>query len=123
MTDMIYVKVEELDGSALDWAVANAVGIFVHKSFAVGVIPFVLKSSDGSRYSPTKDWRELGPLIDRYHISFDVVLTKNSVFVAAKTGGDEFWYAGENHLVAACRAIVAAYAGPTVTVPRDLVEE
>lgn len=130
----IEVKTAELEGAALDWAVAKAEGhepLVVPTGRAEYSVGVILAMDDGPkgfacRYST--EWSQLGPLIE-----------KHAIVIGNHPSGDEdrpgeFW--GSAHCfvggtsfdtwkgikVAACRAIVAAKLGGTVRVPADLVE-
>lgn len=128
----IEVKTAELIGPALDWAVAKANG------FAVQVRPYAefCNASTGHKvkaryhrvwyefdgdleeYSPSADWSQGGPLIDKHNVEIlragDCVMAK--LYGLTNAAGD-----GKTPLIAACRAIVAAKLGDAVSVPEDLV--
>ncbi|WP_272962314.1 phage protein NinX family protein [Alcanivorax jadensis] len=132
------VAIAELEGAALDWAVATSTGLPVYdmESDWPGiraineaarhgpVIIFNLvrrlfiEDQDGSRaYSPTTDWSQCGPLIERYKIA-----------IMGPNPTDDYWTAwagpmkdGPTPLIAACRAIVAAHSpSGFVEVPDEL---
>lgn len=126
MTDLIEVKTADLVGHALDWAVAQAEGLEV---FLVGPqynVPWrVFWKKRGQAlewdvlYNPHEDWLLGGKLIEKYRVGFGLY----SDYFFAVTGlndlpGDAD---GSTHLVAACRAIVAAKLGDTVQVPKELM--
>lgn len=146
MTEMIEVKVAELEGAALDWAVACAVEAWktAHELFPTwtldatfsGVQPMVYSDGqaicqlvpnnpmrqDPQRYSPSTDWTQGGPLIERYKVEFRFSIP-SEVMASAFDGHLGVGYRlGSNHLIAAMRAIVAAELGETVQVPAELVE-
>ncbi len=139
------IKTAELTGAALDWAVGKAVGaeLRIMKNYdgtALANHPLTLmkvKKSpvyDGVEidhwWSPSTDWSQGGPLIEKYHITFSSIWngSHSRLFAtigfrrtisgenANGTGGKEF-----NYLLAACRAIVAAKLGDEVEVPQELV--
>jgi hypothetical protein len=131
MSQMIEVKTAELIGPALDLAVGKALGAEVKGhafSDAPGsyVFPNCTVFPDGSahsRWRPSTDWIQGGPLIDRYLIDFCVEHASVICSVLCDENGmhiGEYSY-GETHLIAACRAIVAAKLGDTVQVPAELV--
>lgn len=131
MSGMIEVKTSELEGAALDWAVAQAdgfpvqyskrLGVHVQKTMQVSADPSYIRM--GSRYQPSTDWSQGGPLIDKYQIEFRyvsdeivrAVLATGAAFIPTPFG------TGQTHLIAACRAIVAAKLGETVSVPAELL--
>lgn len=126
MTDLIEVKTADLVGHALDWAVAQAEGLEV---FLVGPqynVPWrVFWKKRGQAlewdvlYNPHDDWGLGGKLIEKYRVGFGLY----SDYFFAVTGLDDLPgdADGSTHLVAACRAIVAAKLGDTVQVPKELM--
>lgn len=134
MTQLIEVKIAELIGPALDWAVAKVEGInsmmlpirddsnkepfalFGSMAFPIG------QRDDQQNYSPSTCWHCGGPLIEKYALAF---------MVNSWPDTDTKWIAvdheresceqGSSHLIAACRAIVAAKLGDVVSVPAELV--
>lgn len=112
--NMIEVKTAELSGPALDWAVAKA------ECFDVEIpARDVVWSKYGGCYSPSINWEQGGALVHEYRIAF--ALYPDLYFAAL--GHNEFsgTAMGETHLIAACRAIVAAKLGETVQVPAELL--
>ena len=120
--NMVEVKTADLIGYALDWAVAKAEGK------TVKIIPGPI---DGKPYpldenydlfSPSTDWSQVGPLIENHRISFEDEDDCFSALLALErpvvSVGSAF---GSTHLIAACRAIVAAKLGDTVQVPEELI--
>lgn len=136
-------KTSELTGGALDWAVAKAMGAIgpcqIHEGDPrVGLLvggsailksgtvvgerrpEYVIFESGEGDWHPSIDWAQGGPLIVKHQIGF-----------ARRVGGwaasvDETGYTclavefGDTHLIAACRAIVAAEIGEEVDVPAEL---
>lgn len=128
------VKTSELSGPLLDWAVAIA------SAQPVVIIPWAGKSDastghkmkyhwhrlfvdvdvDREEWSPSIDWAQGGPLIQ-----------KHNVWLAAPYGDRRCWNAsyhtsqdhqdGDTALIAACRAIVSAKLGDVVSVPVELI--
>ena len=93
------IKTSELEGAALDWAVAKVVGVDVSSTS----IPI---------FCPSTNWSQGGPLIERYYIDIE------SGPWSAYYGGQTMH--GDSPLIAACRAIVAAKLGDVVEVPEEL---
>ena len=137
---MIEVKTAELSGPALDWAVARANG------FAVQVRPYAefCNASTGHKvkvryhrvwyefdgdleeYSPSADWSQGGPLIEKYavkieHFPGETIASKANARIAMHSTA--YWQSGPTPLVALCRAIVAANLGDAVSVPEELVQQ
>lgn len=123
------VKVSDLSGPALDWAVAKCEGLII-KRFVSG--HFYVKGGNGvfcyaigGSYSPSSDWSLAGPIIEREGIGLD--------FSPADMGDDPAceWAAydrahaerenGPTPLVAAMRCYVASKLGDTVEIPKELI--
>lgn len=124
--EMIEVKTSELIGGSLNWAVAQAEemnpfilsgGMYCGTVVAVG---------NDKTWSPSINWRQGGPLIDKHAISLVAYSTNLN-------GSPRYWVAepwsycpiridGDTALIAACRAIVAAKLGDTVSVPKELMQ-
>jgi len=123
------LKTSELDGIALDWAVAKCEGqevVFEDGELCLPSDYF----KDGDPYTPSTDWSQGGPIIEREAIS-----------VAADTAGvfDPFvWFAsvddilvdadeaigvrGSTPLIAAMRCYVASHFGDEIEVPNELLQ-
>lgn len=112
--NMIEVKTAELSGAALDWAVGIAEGIPLQ-------IPVrdVVWSQYCEVYSPSVRWDFCGPLIEYYQICFAAY--PNSYFATLAHNDHCGSAMGGTHLIAACRAIVAAKLGDTVQIPAELL--
>ncbi len=99
----------ELSGAALDWAVQQCEG--KRKD-----IDFVWWTDD--HYSPSTDWSQGGPIIEREKIS---LWTEGYVYEAKIYGNHEQW--GTTPLIAAMRCYVASKLGDTVDIPDNLIGE
>lgn len=116
------IKTSELSGVALDWAVAQAVGIEVklirHSTGYCAYIDYLGEVL----FDPSEDWAIGGPLIAKYLMDFCV---DHPHTIGAALCDENGMYMnmlfGETHLIAACRAIVAAKLGDEVDVPEGLV--
>lgn len=122
---MIEVNTAKLIGPALDWAVAKA---------GYGCEPWQLDEDTlGTWYAgecsggikdwrPSTDWSQGGPLIAKHDIEFVYIRGELAAFMSnsAYERGDPDAY-GPDHLIAACRAIVADKMGGAVQVPDELV--
>lgn len=125
------IKTSELEGAALDYAVAKAVGENIKHDpmgFGSGLNAgfWVWGEIDQPKlkigrcgtlgYSPSNSWAMAGPMIDAR--------------VSAINKADSGWWAhsvnnigeGTTALIACCRAIVAAELGETVDVPEELIK-
>jgi len=114
------MKVNDLEGAALDWAVAKCEGI----ELSNGCYNRLLvdgRMSAGQKmltpYNPSTDWGQGGPLIERERI-------------AVWINGNDDWTAtdgiktttGETALIAAMRCYIASRVGDEIEVPDELTE-
>lgn len=141
MSDMIEVKVDELSGAALDWAVA---------SIESGVYPVVISGKvyhdtdwDHIPFPPSSEWKLGGPLIQKYgvllsppasmvHRNYGNFDKRNGWYESGVWGATIFGKERKHRrrsfehpdqpLVAAMRAIVQFELGDVVSVPAALVE-
>lgn len=108
------VKVSELSGAALDWAVAVVEG-------DGDITPSLLVK----HYKPSTDWSEGGPLIEREGITVHCRdLGKYPEWVAdyiTWLPEHEWENHGETALIAACRAIVREKLGEEIEIPDELL--
>lgn len=147
----VKVKTSELEGAALDWAVAQIenddldvtwkplngemIGFgSIGSSPAFPCIRLKVATSAPSGlmvYSPSADWEQGGPLIEKHHIQtsyngnhFSQSPTREHwCAYACKDSGAEYRPSGSgpSPLIAAMRALVAAKLGDEVEVPAELV--
>lgn len=112
------IKTAELEGAALDWAVAKAVGEkYSRISHFTGDVNAIYEEL----FQPSSDWEEGGPLIEKYMPSLDFdgeflwwsVISTVKPWVFAK---------GKTPLIAAMRAIVVRELGDEVDVPDELIK-
>lgn len=105
------MKTSELQGAALDWAVAKCVELVGCDDFDVG---FILEGG----YTPSTNWAQGGPIIEREKINLGWVFCD----------GREFWTAtmylaeseGSTPLIAAMRCYVASKLGDEIEIPEEL---
>lgn len=114
--DMKKIKVSESLGPALDWLVARCIGGSIRNENGV-----FLNQGDGYEYfTPTTDWEQGGPIIDREHICI-----KHGKHIGTNAyiykGADYAAIAhGPTTLVAAMRCYVYSKLGDTAEVPEEL---
>jgi len=72
------------------------------------------------RYNPWEDWASGGDLIEKYRVGFG--LYSDSFFAVTGLNDLSGDADGSTHLIAACRAIVAARLGDTAQVPKELCQ-
>jgi hypothetical protein len=100
------VKVSELQGAALDWAVAKCEGLdYWHPEIG------------SSQPDYSTDWAQGGPIIEREKIalSYD---TERFGWVASFYAGDDVF--GGTPLIAAMRCYVASKLGDEIEIPEEL---
>ena len=118
-TRMIEITVAELEGAALDYAIACCLEEYeVHELFGVNMVGEV---DPGVNFRPSIDWNQGGPLLEKYRpiivyhegAGRTPMVTMPSTHPACESG--------DTVLIAMCRAIVAARLGEVVSVPAELV--
>ena len=124
------IKTSELQGHAFDWVVAKCEGyldadpprVMVDFEYKSGYDPVRLNPMRDvyykSEYSPSTDWAQGGPIIEREKIalSYD---TGRFGWVASFYDGDDVF--GGTPLIAAMRCFVASKLGDEVEVPDEIV--
>lgn len=122
------MKTNTMTRPALNWAVATCVGGDIRIENGVGVF---LNQGDGYEYfTPSTDWSQGGPIIERELIDiaskFLCATTEhpNGTWEWQATAINEddkaFWYNGPTPLIAAMRCYVASKLGDEVDVPKEL---
>jgi len=127
MTDLIEVKTADLAGEALGWAIGKAEGLDVFLAPPEYGNPWrvftryrATVTERTERYNPWEDWASGGDLIEKYRVGFG--LYSDSFFAVTGLNDLSGDADGSTHLIAACRAIVAARLGDTVQVPKELCQ-
>lgn len=127
------VKVSEATGPVLDWMVAEALKPSVNTPERFGIATFgplfgkgYLYPCFGTRkYSPSTDWNEGGPIIERERICADWLGSEWSAKSWARLDGKvlhQTGYAyGPTPLIAAMRCFVTSKLGDEVDVPEELL--
>ncbi|ENY75652.1 hypothetical protein C206_20841 [Pseudomonas putida TRO1] len=135
MTDLIEVRVSNLSGEALGWAVGKAEGLDVYlEPPGYNGVPWRVfaryqgqATEHAKRFNPWEDWAVGGPLTGKYQIEFmagDDNMEMHASLAAWRQYGKSHrtrFITGTNHLVAACRAVVATRIGDTALVPKELL--
>ena len=129
------IKTSELTGAALDWAVAKCEGALHPLGNVVIEGKSLWLAVDGEahtymeedvEYTPSTDWSQGGPIIEREHITpmFDGSEWCAGVSEQVSCGGDPAFstrlYDGPTPLIAAMRCYVASELGDEVDVPEGL---
>lgn len=98
------VKIDELTGAALDWAVAKAIGeSVIIASPTIGMPAKVVTEKFRLPFNPSTNWSQCGSLIDEHGIEFkwvsDATIEAYSYTLSEKRAYEP------DHLTAACRLI------------------
>ena len=120
------MKINELTGTALDWAVAKITHPeWWDEGYMTGDPIAALDMDDGSVYSPSTDWSRGGPIIERETIGLEWgPRLREQEWLAwtpapEQTTGEAHAY-GPTPLIAAMRCYVASRLGDEVQVPEGL---
>jgi hypothetical protein len=119
------MKTAELTGAQLDWAVAKCEGYALTSD---GINHLVVRGSEmrilgpnssSLHYSPSTDWAQGGPIIEREKIN--VSLSATAPWMAWFYDGVEMiWLTdGPTPLIAAMRCYVASNLGDDVEIPKE----
>ena len=116
------VKVAELIGPALDWAVAKCEGKVEAGVYGVPEVvegELHLHYCDtvlSDRFAPTKCWAQGGPLI----ASAGIAVSFGPQWTTVHNRRLGHYYYGPTPLIAICRCYVASKLGDTVDIPDEL---
>lgn len=102
------MKVSELQGAALRWAVGMCTGLINGDDLDIGFI-------NESGFDPLEDWAQGGPIIERERIA---VWGDGGLYWEAECGWA--WGKGPTPLVAAMRCYVSSKVGEEIEVPDEL---
>ena len=118
------MKTSELTGPALDWAVAKGEGMPPLVSGTM-VVFFGEEPKALHEYTPSTDWSQGGPIIEREGLSvipFDDAWWEARCAVAVQRTPARFVERrGPTPLIAAMRCFVASHLGDEVDVPDELL--
>lgn len=104
------MKVSELEGAALDWAVANCEELVSTNTKNLFEPWYLLRN-----YTPSTDWAQAGPIIERESISLEWT---GESWMAYIWHDEEFF--ASTPLVAAMRSYVADKLGDEIEVPEEV---
>ena len=110
------MKTSELIGPSLDWAVAKCEGVQLWRSGMFGKV-CVPTDDTVDFYSPTTDWAQGGPIIEREKIT-----TSDALDAWAAGYRGTLTHFGPTPLIAAMRCYVASKLGDEVEIPKELYE-
>jgi hypothetical protein len=108
------LKTTELQGPALDWAVAKCEKLVNEDGLDVGFI------RDGA-FIPSIDWLQGGPIIELEGINLRALSGALWEAETWSAEGGQYLLDGPTPLVAAMRCYVASVLGDEVEVPNELV--
>lgn len=115
------MKTSELTGVALDWAVAKCEGVVTIRNFpGLAYIPKGKRSY--YKYTPSTNWKQGGPILERERISVEVTCMASGFEWAARCDpleGSKYGEYGPTPLIAAMRCYVASKLGDDVDIPRS----
>lgn len=117
------MKTSELTGSALDWAVAEALGGKIPQG--TGTLPNQWAWYE--KFAPSTNWSHGGPIIERERLQVLPIWREPSEGWAAcvydrifEDDGTECYQCGPTPLIAAMRCFVASRLGDEVEIPAEL---
>lgn len=114
------INTNELSGTALDWAVARIEG----EALVDGCLFTKDPAEEQVLYTPSTDWSQGGPIIEREKISIEChgeewIAQKLGIDYYAPDSSDEFPY-GPTPLTAAMRCYVASKLGDEIEIPEGV---
>lgn len=118
------IKTSELNGTALDWAVAQCEGVRIQEPERGQ--RYVYSCAGGYPYHPSQgEWMVAGPIIEREEISlvrWSTTQWSAKVVPGEYSGPPKHHQYGPTLLIAAMRCYVASKLGDEVEVPDELVQ-
>jgi hypothetical protein len=125
------IKTNELTDRALDWAVAKCEGPNSVASCYYDDQPLWLEEAPANEWSPSIDWNQGGPIIEReridvtWHIDHWTAMWWADNSGMAKDQAQRFkhnrQHSGPTPLVAAMRCYVASKLGDIIDIPEELL--
>lgn len=115
------MKTSELNGAALDWAVAKCEGLLAF-GYRTDGERLSVEDSDGNveGFMPSTDWAQGGPIIEREGIALYLENVSFPNIWGATDGYDKA--EGTTPLIAAMRCYVASKLGDEVDVPEGICQ-
>jgi hypothetical protein len=119
------IKTSNLEGKALDYAVALCEGL---DAFKLVNLTKRLPGIDPAFYIPhySTDWAQGGPIIERERIEFSILASKDEHILAIGSNRDKGCLVAEEgitYLIAAMRCYVASKMGESVNIPNELINK
>jgi hypothetical protein len=120
------MKTSELQGAALDWAVALAEGedYSCNMPYMMGSRLYYSRDGEVVEYNPSTDWSLMGPIIEREHISLNQRHDGWWVACIQYNYDDEARSIELSHwpLISTARCYVASKLGDDVEIPDELLK-
>lgn len=116
------VKTKDLIGPALDWAVAKCEGLHVLDAMRRPLVDGVAWASDTGKYSPSTDWDQGGPIIERLIVE-GLWLQSHPEYPEKFLATMDHYltkFYGPTALIAAMRCYVASKLGEEIDIPEEL---
>jgi len=113
------MKTAELIGPALDWAVAKCEGVKWDPLWKRFTVPDPQNAALSIDFTPSTDWSQGGPIIDRENIGTWPPDDAHPHWTAGMAGVMQAM-TGPTPLVAAMRCYVASKLGDEVEIPEEL---
>ena len=118
------MKTSELTGVALDWAVAQCEGIEVEYIDDSITRCLLIKPSGSGIYSPSTNWAQGGPIIEREKMAVMTSVDDANEWVASIFEPNwNFNLTSPTPLIAAMRCYVASKLGDEVEIPEELTND
>jgi hypothetical protein len=116
------MKISELTGAALDWAVAKCEGHDVFIKHAPVQVMYTPKGKrSGYIYTPSTNWSQGGPIIEREGITVsDGSPVTGLEWMACDRGSTHIQH-GPTYLIAAMRCYVTSKLGGDADIPEELL--
>jgi len=119
------MKTSELTGVAIDWAVAKCEAYPVSMSktgYLIFSDPLIQCGPRGTRYSPSSNWAQGGPIIEREWLYLEARNDAREWRAGVFSRRPGPLYADPTPLIAAMRCYVASKLGDEVELPKELAE-
>lgn len=118
--------VGELSGVALDWVVAKCENVRISQRIDSFKAYKEVVLSHGGVYSPTTNWLQGGPIIERELIGLRGPSMRGNLWAAfidrsGVSQGPDHRMTGKTALIAAMRCYVASKLGDNIDIPEELI--
>ena len=113
------IKTNEIDGAALDWAVAKCEEYPMDIWYDEDELPMV-RDDEVPEWKPSTDWAQGGPIIEREIAKIERFSDALWEATAFTKNAQDFVHSGPTPLIAAMRCYVASKLGDIVEIPDEL---